>query len=97
MMHYGYGYGMGGWGVLVMAVGMVAFWGLVVAGVVLLVRSLSGQWGGRREPVPPAPPLPPAPTAWGAQQVLAERFARGEIDEQEYRQRLATLQEAGRR
>ena len=30
------------------------------------------------------------------EQVLAERYARGEIDEDEYRQRLAVLKEQGR-
>jgi putative membrane protein len=32
-----------------------------------------------------------------AEQVLAERFARGEIDAEEYHQRLDTLRQAGRR
>ncbi|HYQ63962.1 SHOCT domain-containing protein [Actinophytocola sp.] len=50
---------------------------LVVAGVVLLVRHLVGD---QRTPSDTRP-----------QQILAERFARGEIDEQEYRTRLTTL------
>jgi putative membrane protein len=49
---------------------------LVVAVTVLLVRHFST--GGRSSNV-------------GAEQVLAERFARGEIDEEEFRKRRDTL------
>jgi putative membrane protein len=54
---------------------------LVIVGVVLLVRYLSSD---RRAPVPPAPADDP-------RRILAERYARGEIDEAEYRQRLNVL------
>lgn len=77
MMYWGNG--SGGWGYLMMAVTMVLFWGLLVAGVVVLVRSVS-----RRETAWPAAGPDPA-------RVLAERFARGDIDEAEYRQRLRVL------
>ena len=67
------------WGWLAMTAGMVVFWGLVISGVVVLVRyTVPGQ--GSTAPAAPSP-----------EQVLAERFARGEIDEAEYRQRLDTL------
>lgn len=56
---------------------MLAFWGLVAWVVITLVRR------------PPAAP----PGASGPEQVLAERFARGEIDEDEYRRRLRVLRE----
>jgi putative membrane protein len=63
---------------------MIVFWALVVWGVVTLVRHLmaagpdeSGR-GGRR----------PSP-----EDLLRERFARGEIDADEYRMRLALLRE----
>lgn len=65
---------------LIMAVYMVVFWGLLIAGVVLLVRQL----GGHQRSTPPAPQPNP-------RQVLDERFARGEIDEDEYRKRLQVL------
>ena len=58
---------------------MVLFWGLLITGIVLLVRYLRNDHPGQ------------APTASSAEQVLAERFARGEINETEYRDRLATL------
>jgi putative membrane protein len=55
---------------------MVAFWGFVAWVVVTLLRS-SGS---------------PRPNRRDAEDVLDERFARGEIDEDEYRQRRDTLQ-----
>ncbi len=65
------------WGWLAMSLGMVAFWGLIIWGIVALFRS----WGGT-----PTPPEPHDP-----EQILAERFAAGEIDEDEYQRRLETL------
>lgn len=65
---------------------MVLFWGAVIAGIVALVRHF-----GRGDQQPPARPSRPAPP----EQPLAERFARGEIDEEEYRRRLAALRDAG--
>jgi putative membrane protein len=62
----------------------------VIFGIVLLVRYVgrSGQ--------PPAS-LPPrsAEPAPSPERLLAERFARGEIGEEEYQQRLAVLRGAG--
>ena len=63
-----------------MAVGMVLFWGLVVVGVITLVRYLArNSWSTAERPTP--------------EHVLAERFARGDIDEQEFRQRRDTLRD----
>ena len=78
-----YDHGVGGWGWVGMTVGMVLFWGLVITGIVLLVRAV-----GRHDKTTAAPPPP------DAEQLLAERFARGEIDETEYRDRLAALRGA---
>lgn len=76
-MHW-YGDGMGGWGFLLMAIGMILFWGVIIAGLLALVRYL-GRANSR----------PVGPSA--AEHVLAERFARGEIDEAEFQQRLRVL------
>jgi putative membrane protein len=76
-----------GWGYAWMGIGMVAFWGLVIAGIVVLVRYLARSEQPRGGPPAHRPPSP--------EQVLAERFARGEIDEEEYRRRLETLRSAG--
>ena len=90
-MMYWYGSGMSGWGYALMTVSMILFWGAVIFGIVLLVR-----YFGRSGQPPGAPPQsaesPPSP-----ERLLAERFARGEINEDEYRQRLAVLRGEGQR
>jgi putative membrane protein len=68
-----------GWGWVAMAIGMVVFWGLLIVLAVALVRGFNRPAGG-------ADASRPSP-----ERLLAERFARGEIDEDEYRRRLATL------
>ncbi|CAN5360350.1 hypothetical protein BH09ACT6_BH09ACT6_01150 [soil metagenome] len=83
-MMYGWGgnvWGIGGW--ILMAVMMILFWGAVVAGAIYLRRR------GRTD----REPVEPRPTHTNAEQVLNERFARGEIDEAEYRSRRAVLRD----
>jgi putative membrane protein len=63
-----------------MAVMMAVFWGAIVAVIVLLMR-------GR-----PADQGPQAPTRPTSREILDERFARGEIDREEYEDRRAALQ-----
>ncbi|MFI9048464.1 SHOCT domain-containing protein [Streptomyces sp. NPDC053427] len=88
-MMFWYDHGAGGWGWFAMTVGMVLFWALVVTAGVLLFRALArtappgGEHTGRRGDRPPGGPTP--------EQILAERYARGEIEDEEYRRRLATL------
>ena len=82
MFWYGNGMnGMNGWGYGLMAVSMVLFWGLILYGAIAGVRYLAREDR-------PSPAVRPTP-----EQVLAERFAHGAIDEQEYRQRLETLRD----
>lgn len=76
-MMWQYGRGMGGWGFALMTVGNLLVWALIVVGVVALLRYL-----GRRGSAAPRP---------RAENLLAERFARGDITEQEYRDRLDVL------
>ena len=78
-MMFWYGPGMNGWGYGLMTVSMVLFWGLILFGVVALVRYVAREDRS-------APAFRHTP-----ERVLAERFAHGEIDEQDYRQRLETL------
>lgn len=90
-MMYWYGSGMSGWGYALMTVSMVLFWGAVIFGIVALVR-----YFGRSGQPPAAPPPPWTPASPGTpERLLAERFARGEIGEEEYRQRLAVLRGEG--
>lgn len=83
--------GNGGWGVgawLGMSVMMLTFWGLLVALVIWAVRS------ARREQSPVVLSRPPTGgLPVGAEAVLAERFACGEIDETEYARRRAVLRD----
>jgi putative membrane protein len=75
----------GGWGAgdwLAMGFMMVIFWGLVIALVVWLVRSArSGRGNDAGSGI----------STQGADELLAQRFARGEIDEQQFAQRRAAL------
>jgi putative membrane protein len=90
-MMYWYGSGMSGWGYALMTISMILFWGAVIFGIVMLVR-----YAGRSGQPPAAPPSPQAPESRQSPEgLLAERFARGEIDEEEYRQRLAVLRGEG--
>jgi putative membrane protein len=74
------GWGMSGWGMALMLMGNLLFWGLLITGIVLAVR-----YAGPGTPVRPGG-RPPTP-----QEVLANRFARGEIDEDEYARRMQVL------
>jgi putative membrane protein len=72
----------GGW--MMMTLLMLAFWALVVLGSVLLHRNLA-----RGDRAPQDGPD-------GAQQILEQRYARGEIDADEYATRRETLAAARR-
>ncbi len=76
---------MNGWGWVLMIFAMVAFWGLLMS-VVFAIR----PWGGRSgAPAQVSVPVTP-------EQLLAVRFARGDIDEPEYAGRLTVLRESHR-
>ena len=75
-----YGPGMGGWGMALMILRNVIFWGLLVLAAVAVARY------ARRDQAGPSRPAEAPP-----QQVLAQRFARGEINEEEYLHRLRVL------
>ena len=78
-MMWGYdGYGMWGAG---MGIGMLLFWGLIIAAIVALVRGFGARPGGSE-------PGQPAKTALD---ILRERYARGEIDKAEFEQKRGDL------
>jgi putative membrane protein len=85
MMWWYPGGGMSGWGWALMAISMVLFWGVLILGGIALYRGLN-------RPSSDGSSTGPRPTP---QNVLAERFARGEIDEEEYRRRLDALRSSG--
>ena len=78
MMWWNNGMGWGGW--VVMSLTMVAFWSLVVFGVVAIFR-------GDRD----SRPALQQPRERDPVQILDERFARGEIDVDEYHARQKVL------
>ncbi|MFD4510327.1 SHOCT domain-containing protein [Streptomyces sp. NPDC058457] len=89
MMMYWYGHGMSGWAWFWMTAGNLLFWAALITAVVLLFRAVlrpgthvGGHPGWSAQPPSGSP---------GAEQILAERYARGEIDEEEYRRRLDIL------
>lgn len=78
---------MGGWGYVLMVISFVLFWGAIITAIVLFARSIGP--GNRSQN--------PASGAGHAEDLLAERFARGEIDEDEYTSRLNVLRRGHRR
>lgn len=78
MMWNGYGDSGWGWGNwLAMTLMMLIFWGALAAVVIVVIRNTrrASAEPGQRDAV----------------EILRERFARGEIDADEYRQRQAVL------
>lgn len=67
MMGNGFGAGFG-----IPGLGMILFWGLLILGIVWLVRTFSGKGAATES------------RDHSAREILDERFARGEIDEEEY-------------
>ncbi|MCB5163843.1 SHOCT domain-containing protein [Streptomyces bambusae] len=77
---------MNGWGWFAASLTMLIVSALIVAVTVLVVRAVQRDGtDGRRVAVPDARRAP------AAEGLLAERFARGEIDDDEYERRLAVL------
>lgn len=72
------GNGMGGWGIGMMLLSNLVFWAVLFGGGFLLYRTIrhDQNHGASRTK---------------AEQVLRERYARGEVDDDEYERRLTTL------
>lgn len=70
-----YGHDVNGWGLALMVISMVAFWGVLAS---LFVGNPLRAWRTSAATTTP-------------EQVLAGRFARGEIDNEEYASRQAAL------
>lgn len=69
-----------GWGMGFGMISVVLFWVLVILGIVILVKWIAGSSAG--------PSQPPAKTALD---LLKERYARGEIDKQEFEEKKRDL------
>jgi putative membrane protein len=78
-MMWGYnGYGLWGGG---MGIGMLLFWGLIIAAIVMLVRGFGAKPGDSK----------PRPGENTALDILRERYAKGEIDKTEFEQKRGDL------
>jgi len=84
------GLGMGGGWVFGWII-MLAVVALIVVGVILLVRGLSGRDGHSQAGQSQGPPSSGGPAPKSALHVLEERYARGEIDREEFLQRKQDL------
>lgn len=69
--------GFGGWGMGLGPIFMALFWVVIIAGVVALVRWQAGAQPGPRDKTP--------------LEIVRERYARGEIDREEYEQKVRDL------
>lgn len=79
-----YGHDPSGWGWFTMSVGMILFWTVLIVFAVLLFRAVNRPSDGGATTEKAQPTTTP-------ELLLSERFARGEIDEEEYRRRLSVL------
>ena len=74
-----------GWGHMIFgSLTMVLLWGGIILVIVLLVRWLGAGFGSQQMPPPPGKT---------ALDILKERFARGEIDKDEFEERRRVLGE----
>ena len=80
-MMYGYDSGMGGWGFVLMAAVVLLIAGLVAAGTLVLIRNAATA---RR-------PASDAMRQTEAERILEQRFAAGEVDQDEFRSRMDVL------
>ena len=74
----------GGWGLwgLVPTIATVVIWALVITAIVLVARYLISSWSASR-----------TAQSTQAEDLIAQRYARGEIDDDEYRRRTALLRQ----
>ncbi|MET9904815.1 SHOCT domain-containing protein [Streptomyces sp. NPDC006446] len=75
-----YNHDVSGWGWFAMSAGMILFCALIITVAVLLLRTLNQPHEHTHAPATPS-----------AEDILRERLARGEIDEDDYQRRLSAL------
>lgn len=91
---YGYHYFAGGWNWPTLVSSLV-FWMLLTVAIAAIIWLLAGgrrPWAGAAAgPAPAQPGRYPPRAARTPADILADRFARGDIDEQEFLGRMAAL------
>ena len=93
MMYNWYGHG-AGWEGWLMFLFIIVFVAAIVVAVVYLIRDMGQPQAAQTQALPPqqvvmAAPTPPAPES--PQDILKRRYAAGEIDREEYLQKLGDL------
>lgn len=84
-MHWGTNFGMGiGFG----GFSMILFWVLLILLIVYLVKLLAGGSAARNKELPSSTAKRPE----SAEEVLKKRFARGEIDKEQFEDAMQVLQ-----
>lgn len=86
MMYWNGNGHMSGWGWVLMGTSMVLIWAFLIGVAIVAYRA----WMS-----PAKTSVAPEAASRSPEQVLADRFASGEIDETEYRCRLAALHDTG--
>jgi putative membrane protein len=85
----GYGmWGMGGFGMMIM---MVFFWAIIIIGAILIIRYFTAGHRG----IVPGPGGGSVTPDRDPLEILRERYAKGEIDTQEFEERKRTLEGGG--
>ncbi|AMU66014.1 SHOCT domain-containing protein [Mycobacteroides abscessus] len=79
-----YGSEMSGWTYAGMAIGMILFWAALIVGGVVLLQQVFATNNAESIRMRDND---------SAQCILAEKFARGDIDENQFRRQIATLRE----
>lgn len=75
-------FGWGGWAMMLIT--MAVFWAVIISIVVLVIRYLARDRKLPRQE---------GKTSRSAEELLAQRYARGELDDDEYRRRVTVLRE----
>lgn len=88
---WGHGWGWAGW--LMMCVVMLLFWAGLITATVAGIRYLGADRAPYARRSSTVGPEDLRPSTVGPEDLLAHRYARGDIDDDEYRRRLATLRE----
>lgn len=83
-MGNGWDHMMGWGGGMFGGIGMIFFWGVIIVLIVLLVRGFAGGWPSRSSSQPPR-------AGSTALDILQERYAKGEINKEEYEERKKAL------
>jgi putative membrane protein len=78
--HVMWGFGLGNWA---MVIAMVVFWVVVIVGIIFFIKWLAERGGGGSHVAPPREE--------SALDILKKRYARGEINKEEFEQKRKDL------